>query len=104
MGMESAEDAEEDTEDVGSDEDKDEDDADLDEEDKDEDDEDDGEYKRGVLEELDTNKDGKLSLAELTAHEDAETVSLFEAGFKKADADGDGFLAREELSSFRQEV
>lgn len=44
--------------------------------------------------EVDTDKDGKLSEAELTAHRAAR--------FAKADANGDGFLTREELAAAMQ--
>lgn len=45
--------------------------------------------------EVDTDKDGRLSEAELAAHRAAR--------FARADANGDGFLTREELASAIQE-
>ena len=44
----------------------------------------------------DTDKDGKLSLAEFTAAGKTEAV------FKDADADHDGFLTPEELKAYHQ--
>lgn len=41
-----------------------------------------------MMEKIDTNKDGKISKAEFDAHHEEK--------FKKMDADGDGFVTKEE--------
>lgn len=51
-----------------------------------------------LLNRLDENKDGKLSVSE--AMGDATLLELF----GKLDADGDGFITRQELNTFRQHV
>merc|ERR1719263_1861856 len=58
---------------------------------------------QSVMEQLDTDKDGKISLKELQdsagTDDDAENqmTELFTKGFKKADGDSDGHLDIEEL-------
>jgi Ca2+-binding EF-hand superfamily protein len=54
------------------------------------------------FDEIDTNKDGKLSKDELKAHfaaHHAKSHEKFEAKFKAADKDGDGALSKEEAQA-----
>eukprot|EP00929_Paragymnodinium_shiwhaense_P000538 TRINITY_DN100783_c0_g1_i1.p2 TRINITY_DN100783_c0_g1~~TRINITY_DN100783_c0_g1_i1.p2 ORF type:complete len:129 (-),score=63.29 TRINITY_DN100783_c0_g1_i1:85-471(-) len=55
-----------------------------------------------VMDEMDTDKDGKLSLTELLTEteDDQETADAIKAQFPKNDLDGDGGLNLEELSEF----
>jgi Ca2+-binding EF-hand superfamily protein len=59
---------------------------------------------------LDTDRDGKISMAELEAKmgdKKGKADVLFkgwQAGFKEADADSDGYLSQEELASFYEKL
>lgn len=55
--------------------------------------------KRPPIEELDTDKDGALSKAELDA-----VPERMRAGLLKADADSDGALNKEELAKAKEEM
>lgn len=55
-----------------------------------------------AFEKADVNKDGKLDKAEFTSTLPAEAASMVDQFWGRIDADGDGFLTKEQFLSMRR--